>query len=103
MAKILKPDLSKPCMLCRFEISILIPENKSNSFNQHITEMIKDIKEVFGSFNTFFVRMNERAERPDVMRIELLAGNDDYFYCDKFFKEKVPIWKQQLGLEKLLY
>jgi hypothetical protein len=102
MPKIPKPDLSKPCLLCRFEISLLIPENKPNSFLRNFDEMQKELIEAFGEITLFFYKSDQEIEKDNRMVIVLFVRNDDYQEVDKFFKKKISLWKQQFGQEEFL-
>lgn len=100
MPKIRKPDLSKPCLLCRFEISVLIPENKSNSFNDNLSNLIKELTGAFGKITPYFDRTDSLSKKDDRMAIEILVLSEDHLTADKFFQEKIPVWKQQFGQEE---
>lgn len=102
MPKIAKPDLSKSGLLQRFEILLLIPNDKSDSFDQNITDLIYTLRESFEEIKTVFYKNDDLSEKNDKMVIEILALDEDFLKCDKFFHEKVPLWRSQFGEEKIV-
>ena len=99
MSKNLIPDFSRDGELCRYEIYISIPRQKTESFLQHYIDLIEELKTMFGVIPvTYIYEENTGAESTSDRRHMAFFAKHN-LECENFFAKRVPVWKQQFGRE----
>lgn len=99
MSTSLKPDFSKDGSLCRYEIYISIPKQKTEDFLRRYSDFIKELQETFGVIPVTYL-FEENAQSGllrDIRHMAFFAKHN--LECENFFAARVPVWKQEFGSE----